>query len=149
MRLTTIAIAATVLAASLALADPPEGSMQGQPSMHGQRQAPIDRLTTELNLNADQKEKVQKVLDQQHAKMQSMRDQASSSGQKPSRDQMRSQREAMDQEMTDQLKPILTDEQMQKFKQLQQEHRSHAQGHMQGGQPQGQPQPQPQTQTQL
>jgi len=130
MRLTTLAIAATLLAAGFALADPPQGSNQGQ------HQSQIDRLTTELSLSADQKEKVQKVLDQQHAKMQSMRSEAQSSGQRPSREEMHKQREAMNQDLQDQLKPILSDEQMQKFKQLQQQRQSHM-GRRQGQHPEG------------
>src|SRR5262245_28566030 len=130
MRLTTLAIAATVFVAGFALADPPQGSAQGQ------HQSQIDRLTTELNLSPDQKDKVQKVLDDQHAKMQSMRSQAQSSGQRPSRDEMHKQREAMNQELQDQLKPILSDEQMQKFKQLQEQHQQHM-GHRQGQHPEG------------
>ncbi|HKE44554.1 MAG TPA: hypothetical protein VKB41_08450 [Steroidobacteraceae bacterium] len=137
MRLTTLAVAASVLAAGVALADPPEGAPQGHHAMQGQHQAPIDRLTTELNLTPDQKEKVQKVLDDQRTKMQSMREQAQSSGQRPSRDEMRKQRDAMDQEVQAQLKPILTDEQMQKYQQMQQQRRSHAQGYHQGGHPEG------------
>jgi hypothetical protein len=134
MRITTTVMALAVLAAGAALADPTQGSSAGQ------RPAQIDRLTTELNLSAEQKDKVQKVLDDQHAKMQSMRTQAQSSGQRPSREEMHKQRAAMNQELEEQLKPILSDEQMQKFKQLQQQHQGHM-GRRQGAQPQGSTQP--------
>jgi septal ring factor EnvC (AmiA/AmiB activator) len=134
MRITPTVMALALLAAGAALADPPQGASAGQ------HQSQIDRLTTELNLSADQKEKVQKVLDDQHAKMQSMHDQAQSSGQRPSRDEMHKQREAMNQELQEQLKPILSDEQMQKFKQLQQQHQAHM-GRRQGAHPEGSTQP--------
>src|SRR4249919_3929713 len=119
MKFRTTIMATAMLAAGVALADPPSGHSQGQ------RQAPIERLTTELNLTADQKAKVQEVLDQQRTKMQSMRDQVQSSGQRPSRDEMHKQRDAMDQEMAEQLKPILTDEQLQKFKAMQAQRHEH------------------------
>ncbi len=126
MRFRTTILATAMLAAGVALADPPSGPSQGQ------RQPPIERLTTELNLSADQKAKVQEVLDQQRTKMQSMRDQARFSAQRPSREEMLRQREAMDQEMAEQLKPILSDEQMQKFKAMQAERREHPPGARQG-----------------
>jgi Spy/CpxP family protein refolding chaperone len=113
-------VIATLLFSSVVLAD------QSYSASHGPRQPSIDQLATELNLTADQKTAVQKVFDQQRDKMRSMHEQAQSSGQRPSNDEMRERRATMDQELHDQLKPILTDEQMQKFETLQQQRRTHS-----------------------
>ncbi len=131
MRFRTTIMATAMLAAGVALADPPSGPSQGQ------RQPPIERLTTDLNLSADQKAKVEQVLEQQHAKLQAMRNQARSSGQRPSREEMHQQRDAMDQELAEQLKPILTDEQMQKFNAMQAQRREHPPGPQPGAQMSG------------
>jgi Spy/CpxP family protein refolding chaperone len=131
MRFRTTIMATAMLAAGVALAEAPSGPSQGQ------RQQTIERLTTELNLNADQKAKVEKVLEQQHVKMQSLHDQARSSGQHASRQEMHKQFQAMDQEMEQQLKPILTDEQMQKFKAMQAQRHEHPPGTEQGARPSG------------
>jgi hypothetical protein len=120
------------LAAGNALANPPAGSQQGQPQQsgpqqggpqQGQRRPPIERLAADLGLDEQQKAEVQKILEAQHQKMRSERDEIEASGQRPSREEMHQRHEQMDQETLEQLRPVLNEEQLQKFQELRKQHR--------------------------
>jgi Spy/CpxP family protein refolding chaperone len=80
--------------------------------------AQMERLTVLLELNEAQKVEVAKVLADQREQMMAFRKQAKESGQRPSREQMETQREQMRSGLIDKLRPILTDQQLQKFEAL-------------------------------
>jgi len=108
MRTTVSTLTALCLIAGIASAEPPDAPAQG-------RRPPIERLATDLQLDDYQKGEVEKILESQHAKMQAAREQAETSGERPSREEMRKRHEQMKQETLEQLRPILTEEQLQKF----------------------------------
>jgi Spy/CpxP family protein refolding chaperone len=114
MRLSVVTIA-MLLAANFAVAQPPAG---GRPDA-AQR---LERLATLLDLTDTQKLQVQQVLDEEHAKMQTLHDQMKASGQKPSFDQIRATHEQLHQETLAAVKPILTTAQYNKFVILSQGH---------------------------
>jgi Spy/CpxP family protein refolding chaperone len=82
----------------------------------------LDKVTILLDLNAGQKVQLQQILDEQHEQrrkqMQALREQAQSSQQRPDREQMRAQRVQAEKELTDKLRPVLTDVQLKKFEVL-------------------------------
>jgi Spy/CpxP family protein refolding chaperone len=119
MKVSLFAVAA--LWVGTALAQAPEAPPGGGPGPGGHRESAaerMDHLATLLDLTADQKTQVQAVLDEQHAKMKAARDQAESSGTKPSFEQMKAAHEQMQQDTLAKLKPILTADQLKKFQVL-------------------------------
>lgn len=108
MKLRVISTALLCLTAGMALAQPP-----GPP-----RGPDIERLTILLDLDAGQKVAVQKVFDEQRTQMQTLRQQAKTSEERPTREQMHEHREQMHKETTEKLRGILSDTQMKKFEAL-------------------------------
>lgn len=84
---------------------------------------PIEKLATELQLDEYQKGELKRILEEQRAKMEAEREQFESSGQKPTREQMRERMEQAQAELLQQLQSLLTAEQIEKFKKLQEERR--------------------------
>ena len=111
MKFRLIPIAVMILTAGVALAatpapTPPDGSER------------LERLTILLDLDAGQKAAVQKVMDEQHEQMKAFREQARSSQQRPTREQMHTHREQMEKDTTEKMRAILSDVQMKKYEVL-------------------------------
>ena len=98
-------IAAAMLASAVALAGPHQGH-QG-PDM--------DRMAVLLDLNDSQKAEVQKILNEQHEKLEAKHQELQASGTKPTREEREKFHEEMKQEMTTKLQGVLTPEQIKKF----------------------------------
>lgn len=103
MKFRVISVALLCLATGMALA---------QPGLD------IERLTTLLDLDAGQKVAVQKVLEEQRTQMQALRQEAKTSQERPTREQMQATHEQMQKETTEKLRGILSDTQLQKFQAL-------------------------------
>jgi len=103
---TRLLATALLLVSSIALADPrpPEGTT-----------AHIDRLEVLLDLDAYQKQEVQKILDTQREQQQAKRKQMRESQTRPSREQMQQEREAAKQATRAQLEKLLSEQQLKKF----------------------------------
>lgn len=99
------------LAAGSALAEPPGPPPDGGASR-------MDRLAILLDLDAGQKVAVQKVFDEQHANRAAMRKEAKESETRPTREEMRAKHDAMQKQLVEKLRPILSDQQMTKFEVL-------------------------------
>lgn len=128
-----LALGGLMACASLATAqdnkDSKSGSGQGQGRRGMSVDARMERLTTELSLTDAQKPKVKAVLEETQKKMRELRDDSSLS-----QDQRREKFTAVREDETKALKPILTPEQMEKYKNLpQQFRRGGGQGQGQGG----------------
>lgn len=92
---------------------------QGPPRFEPPSQAEqMERLTVLLDLNEGQKVEVAKVLAEQREQMFAWRQQVMESGERPTREQMETQREQMRNATLDKLRPVLTDQQLQKFEAL-------------------------------
>lgn len=104
-----------VATTGLVLAHPPDARHGGPP---------IDEIATELGLDDTQKSELQRIFDEQRAKMKEERAQLESAGQRPSREEMRAKHEEKRAEMHQQLSTVLTAEQLAKFEKLMQERRS-------------------------
>jgi len=110
MRTLICALAAALLLMQVGCAQEPHRHY-GQPS--------IDQLATELNLTATQKTQVQQILDDERAQ----REQLQSSGE--------DRRQIMQQVQSDlitKMSAVLTPDQLQKFEQIEQQHRHHGRG---------------------
>jgi hypothetical protein len=103
-----------VLISGVALADGPPPGAPG----HGPGPGPgmsIDKLEVLLDLDAYQKQEVQKILDEQHAAMRAKREQMRNSQTRPSFQEMEAQRATAQKETRAKLAKILSDQQMKKF----------------------------------
>lgn len=80
---------------------------------------PLEKLATELQLDEYQKGELKRIFEEQRATMEAEREQLDSSGQKPAREQMRQRMEQAQAELLQQLQSVLTAEQIEKFKTLQ------------------------------
>jgi len=103
-----------VLLSGVALADSPPPGAPG----HGPGARPgmsIDKLEVLLDLDAYQKQEVQKILDEQHAAMRAKREQLRNSQTRPSFAEMQAQREAAQKETHAKLAKILSEQQLKKF----------------------------------
>jgi len=111
-----LALGGLMACASLATAQDNKDSKGGQ-GQGGRRGMSVDarmeRLTTELTLTDAQKPKVKAVLEDTQKKMRELRDDSSLS-----QDQRREKFTALREEESKALKPILTPEQMEKYKNL-------------------------------
>lgn len=85
---------------------------------HGQRAGQLERLTQELNLTDEQKEKVKPILDEQSKQMRVTQDDTSLS-QEQKRDKMKQ----IHQTTHSQINEILTPEQQKKFAELKEQHK--------------------------
>ncbi len=85
MKSTLLAVA--VLWVGAAVAQAPESPPAGGPGPGFRHETPaerLDRLAVLLDLTDAQKTQVQTILEEQHARMKALRDQAQASGQRPS-----------------------------------------------------------------
>lgn len=117
---TFLAFMACTLSASVFAQTPPPGP-PGPPM-------DMDRIALLLDLDSYQKSEVKKLLDAQRTAMQERRKQVQESGQRPSRDAMRAEREKAEKAMLESLQQVLNERQIAKFKAL-----------MQGPRPMGPP----------
>lgn len=116
MKSTLLTLTALFLTAGIASADPPDAASAGH-------RPPIERLATDLQLDDYQKGEVERILEAQHESMRMARAQSEASGERPSHEEMRKRHEQMQQETLKALKPILTEEQLQKFQTLMKDRR--------------------------
>lgn len=109
MKLKTGLIAGVlVLMSGVALANrPPQG--MGGPGMN------IDKLEILLDLDAYQKQEVQKILEAQHTAMRAKREEMRAAQTRPSREEMMAQREATQKDTRAKLEKILSEQQLKKF----------------------------------
>jgi Spy/CpxP family protein refolding chaperone len=98
-------IAAALLASAVALAAPHEG--HPGPDM--------DRMATLLDLNDSQKAQVQKILTEQHEKLDAKHAELRASGTKPTREEREQFHKEMKQDLDTKLQAVLTPEQIKKF----------------------------------
>jgi hypothetical protein len=78
----------------------------------------IDKLEILLDLDAYQKQEVQKVLETRRSQMQAQRKQMRESQTRPPREQLQQEREAAQQETRAQLAKLLSEQQLKKFEVL-------------------------------
>ncbi len=124
-------LAIALLVSMPVLAQPPGGGGRENPAQR------MEQLTTLLDLTDAQKPQVQAILEAEHAKVREQMEQARSSGQKPSFDQMKAMHEQLHQETIAKLTPVLSAEQLKKFEAL-----SEAHGPGRGGPPPADSKPQ-------
>ncbi|HEY0684089.1 MAG TPA: hypothetical protein VGD45_17285 [Steroidobacter sp.] len=84
----------------------------------GKRGPDMDRMALLLDLNDYQKTEVEKILKEHHEQMRASFDAARASGTRPTRDEMKAQREQSKQELNTKLSGVLTPEQLKKFEAL-------------------------------
>lgn len=97
-----------MLASVVAMADGPRAGGHG-PHMN------IDKLEILLDLDAYQKQEVQKILEAQRAEMRAKREQMRAAEQRPSVEERRAQREAQQKATRAKLEKILSEQQLKKF----------------------------------
>jgi len=117
-----IALPALALAAQLALAHP-----HGPPSAEM-----IDQMTADLGLDTNQKQQVQKIFEEQHARMEEERKAYDATGQRPTREEMQQKHEQMRQDLDAQLSTVLTLDQIEKLHKKMDEMREARWGHKHG-----------------
>jgi hypothetical protein len=134
MKKLTYLVALLGLAGAAASAQPPgpRGGPHGGPGFGGPLD--IDRLAILLDLDNYQKGEVQRVLTEQREAMVAERKQHQATGERPSFEEMRAQREQNREALLGKLQNVLTDTQMTKFKVLTEPPRG-----PRGGQPGGAP----------
>jgi hypothetical protein len=126
----TFALSALLLSASVAHAQmPPGGPPRGGP--------PFERIAQDLNLDENQKPEVKRILAEQRAKHAAQREKFRASGTRPTPEQMQAQMQANDAALYEQLKGVLRTDQLDKWKQLQEQRRQRMK-HM-GPPPEGAP----------
>jgi Spy/CpxP family protein refolding chaperone len=106
---------AKVLAGVLMLAS---GLALAQPGGHGPGHGPglnIDKLEVLLDLDAYQKQEVEKILTEQREAMRAKREQLRDSKTRPSFEQMKAERDANQKEMRAKLEKVLSPEQLKKL----------------------------------
>ncbi len=108
-------IAAAMLASTVALAQ-----------AHDRPRGPdMDRMAVLLDLNETQKVQVQKILDEQHAKVKTAHDERHAAGTKPTREQREKFHEELKQDTTTKLQSVLSADQIKKFEVLMDRPRGH------------------------
>jgi hypothetical protein len=117
MKRLTFALSALLLTAYAAHAQtpPPGGPPRGGP--------PFERIAQDLNLDDNQKPEVKRILEEQRAKHQAEREKFRASGTRPTPEQMQAQMQADDAALLAQLKGVLRTDQLDKWKQLQEQRR--------------------------
>jgi hypothetical protein len=96
-----------LLVSGIALAD--------RPPPAGPHLMNIDKLEILLDLDAYQKQEVQKILETQRSQMQEKRQQMRDAQTRPPREQMHQERKAAKQATHEQLAKLLTEQQLKKF----------------------------------
>jgi hypothetical protein len=119
MKRITLALPIVLLAAYVvnAQSPPPGGPPRGGP--------PFEQIAKQLNLDESQKPEVKRILEEQRAKRQAEREQFRASGQRPTPEEMRTRMQQADAALLEQLKGVLRTDQLDKFRQLQEERRQH------------------------
>ena len=121
MKLRVALIAAALLASAVALA--------GQ---HGGPGPDMDRMAILLDLNDSQKAEVEKILSEQHDKLDAVHAQQRAAGTKPTREERVKFHQELKQDTIAKLQAVLTPEQIKKFEALTDRsrgHRAHADAH--------------------
>jgi Spy/CpxP family protein refolding chaperone len=103
-----VALAVLVLGGSVAVAQ----TASAQPPGPGQH---LDKMATLLDLTETQKQLLQQIFEEQHAQMKALMQQAQASGEKPTREQMRTTHEQMQQQLLSKVQGILSADQFKKF----------------------------------
>jgi len=120
MKTTLLAVA--VLWVGAAVAQAPDTASGPGPGFHHESAAErLDHLAILLDLTDAQKPQVQSILEEQHAKIHALHEQAWASGEKPTFEQMKATHEQLKQETLAKLTPILTPAQLKKFQILMEE----------------------------
>lgn len=114
MKLRVALIATALFASAVALA--------GQ---HGGPGPDMDRMATLLDLNDSQKAEVQKILGEQHEKLDAIHAQQRTAGTKPTREERAKFHEEMKQDTMTKLQAVLSPEQIKKFEALTDHRRGH------------------------
>ena len=122
MKAAVVALA-LLWAGALCAQTPPPPSHEARAAAH------LDKLATLLDLTDAQKAQVQAVMQEEHAKIQAMHEQAKASGTKPDWQQMKALHEQIQQEMVQKLTPVLSPAQLKKFQTLQEMHGEMMHGH--------------------
>ena len=104
-------IVCALLGATSAFAQPPEGPRPGGPG-------DIERLAILLDLDAYQKDQVQRILNEQREQLQAQRKAHEETGERPSFEEMHAAREQAYNDTLTKLQSVLTELQMTKFKLL-------------------------------
>jgi Spy/CpxP family protein refolding chaperone len=89
------------------------------------RQSTIEALTRELNLSETQKVQVTKIFDAERVKRDAERARVKASGQEATAAFRHAKMRELEQDLQKQMSRVLTAQQLQKFKQFEQEHRHH------------------------
>jgi len=115
-----ILVATLGLAATAALAQPPAGSGRPGPGpvFGGPPGQNIERLAVLLDLDAYQKQEVERVFKEQRDAMQAQRKAHESSGERPSFEDLQTQREQVREDTIAKLQNVLSELQMTKLKLL-------------------------------
>jgi hypothetical protein len=119
MKRLTFALSALLLTAYAVHAQTPPA---GGPPRGG---PPFERIATELNLDENQKPEVKRILEELRAKHEAEREKFKASGTRPTPEEMRARMQADDAALYEQLKGVLRTDQLEKFKQLQEQRRQH------------------------
>ena len=114
MKLRVALIATALFASAVALAGP-----------HGGAGHDMDRMAILLDLNDSQKAEVQKILQEQHDKLDAVHEQQRAAGTKPTREERAKFHEELKQDMATKLQAVLSPEQMKKFEALTDHSRRH------------------------
>jgi Spy/CpxP family protein refolding chaperone len=120
MKLRVALIAGALLASAVALAGP-----------HGGHGPDMNRMAILLDLNDTQKAEVQKILDEQHDKLDAVHAQQRAAGTKPTREERVKFHQELKQDTLAKLQGVLTPEQIKKFEVLTERphrHRGHGDG---------------------
>ena len=112
MRYINTFIVCALLGAASASAQPPEGPRHGGPA------GDIERLAVLLDLDAYQKDQVQRILNEQREQLQAQRKAREESAERPSFEDMHAAREQAYNDTLTKLQSVLTELQMTKFKLL-------------------------------
>jgi Spy/CpxP family protein refolding chaperone len=107
MKLRVALIAAALLASAVALAGP-----------HGGPGPDMDRMAILLDLNDSQKAEVQKILSEQHDKVDAVHQEQRAAGTKPTREERAKFHEELKQDTITKLQAVLSPEQIKKFEAL-------------------------------
>jgi Spy/CpxP family protein refolding chaperone len=96
---------------------------------HGGPGPDMDRMAILLDLNDTQKAEVQKILEEQHGKLDAVHEQQRAAGTKPTREERVKFHEELKQDMATKLQAVLSPEQMKKFEALMDHPRRHRSQH--------------------